>query len=141
MNARGHTISSIYMSGSQAKNGPLMRLLATVLNMPIIIPPQPSAAVVLGAAMLGRFAHDLSDQLGGNAIETQQDVEKAKKIGGERLWDVMAEMTQPGVEVLPRDGPLGAREKKLLDVKYKIFRESIEVQRKWRAMVAEGVSQ
>lgn len=139
MNARGHTISSIYMSGSQAKNGPLMRLLATVLNMPVIIPPQPSAAVVLGAAMLGRFAHDLSEDLGGKPIETQDDVEKAKQVGGEKLWEVMAEMTQPGVEVLPRDGLLGDREKKLLDVKYKIFRESIEVQNKWRRMVAEAV--
>jgi ribulose kinase len=139
MNAKGHRISSIYMSGSQAKNGPLMRLLATVLNMPVIIPPQPSAAVVLGAAMLGRFAHDLSTLRQGQAIEKQGDAEEAKKEGG-RLWDVMREMTQPGVEVLPRNDGLGVRERRLLDVKYRIFREAVEVQLKWRRMVAEAVA-
>jgi ribulose kinase len=131
MNAKGHHISSIYMSGSQAKNGPLMRLLATVLNMPVIIPPQPSAAVVLGAAMLGRFAHDLND--------VRQDSDYANNQGG-KLWEVMSEMTQPGVEVLPRSDDLAGRERKLLEAKYKIFREAVEVQLKWRKMVAEAVA-
>lgn len=139
MNAKGHHISSIYMSGSQAKNGPLMRLLATVLNMPVIIPPQPSAAVVLGAAMLGRFAHDLNDVRQGKPIEKQQDSDDAKKQGG-KLWEVMSEMTQPGVEILPRSDDLAGRERKLLETKYKIFREAVEVQLKWRKMVAEAVA-
>lgn len=139
MNSKGHQISSIYMSGSQAKNGPLMRLLATVLNMPVIIPPQPSAAVVLGAAMLGRFAHDLAASRQGAAIEEQADVEEVKKHGG-LLWDVMTEMTKPGAEVVPRGGKEGERERQLLDVKYKIFRESIEVQRRWRGWVADAVA-
>jgi hypothetical protein len=115
-----------------------MRLLATVLHMPVIIPPQPSAAVVLGAAYLGRFAHDLSVHRGGKPILTQSDATEASK-DGERLWEVMVSMTQPGVRIEPRTGQLGDRERKLLDVKYKIFREAIEVQRKWRGMVAEAV--
>jgi ribulose kinase len=121
--------------GSQAKNLPLMGLLATVLNMPIIIPPQPSAAVVLGAAMLGKFAHDLSINL-GKPITTQSEAAEAQKQGG-KLWNVMVEMTQPGHAVLPRSGEEGKREKKLLDVKYKIFREAVEVQKRWRGMIAE----
>ncbi|WVR09762.1 hypothetical protein IAU60_006838 [Kwoniella sp. DSM 27419] len=139
MNAKGHQIDSIYMSGSQAKNGPLMRLLATVLQMPIIIPPQPSAAVVLGAAMLGRFAHDLAASRGGEPITTQGQVEQAAKEEGARLWEVMAEMTRPGKRVDPRSDELAEKEVKLLDVKYKIFREAVDVQRKWRKMVAEAV--
>ena len=115
-----------------------MRLLATVLQMPIIIPPQPSAAVVLGAAYLGRFAHDLSTLREGKPIISQQDAIEASK-HGEKLWQVMSEMTQPGVRIEPRSGRLGDKEKKLLDVKYKIFRESIEIQQRWRGMVAEVV--
>ncbi|WVQ98038.1 hypothetical protein IAU59_005160 [Kwoniella sp. CBS 9459] len=137
MNAKGHKIDSIYMSGSQAKNGPLMRLLATVLQMPIIIPPQPSAAVVLGAAMLGRYAYDLTAERQGQAITNQAEAEEAKEKDGNKLWDVMVSMTHPGKRVDPRSDDLGEREVKLLDVKYKIFREAVEVQRKWRKMVAE----
>lgn len=141
MNSRGHQINSIYMSGSQAKNGPLMRLLATVLDMPVVIPPQPSAAVVLGAAMLGRFAHELSIGLNGEPIGTQQAAEALGKKDGRKLWDIMVEMTQPATKIEPRSGPLGEKEKKLLDVKYKVFRESIDVQRKWRSMIADAVSE
>ena len=115
-----------------------MRLIATVLQMPVIIPPQPSAAVVLGAAMLGRFAHDLSASRQGKPIVTQLDAEEAKKKGN-GLWEVMVEMTQAAARVGPRLGTDGEREKKLLDVKYRIFRESVEVQRRWRGMVAEAV--
>ena len=117
-----------------------MRLLATVLSMPIIIPPQPSAAVVLGAAYLGRFAHDLSTLRQNVPINTQEDATEAAK-SGEKLWDVMTAMTQPGVRVEPRGGRLGERERKLLDVKYKVFRESIEIQKRWRGMVAEAVQE
>lgn len=56
MNAKGHTITSIYMSGGQAKNIPMMQLFANTCNMPVILPQSHSLAVVLGAAMLGRFA-------------------------------------------------------------------------------------
>ncbi|WVQ83318.1 hypothetical protein IAT38_005457 [Cryptococcus sp. DSM 104549] len=141
MNAKGHKIDSIYMSGSQAKNGPLMRLLATVLQMPVIIPPQPSAAVVLGAAMLGRYAHQLTNERQGKPLLTQEDAEQAKEKDGWRLWDVMVEMTHPGKRIDPRTGKEGESEKRLLDVKYKIFREAVEVQRKWRGMIAEAVKE
>jgi hypothetical protein len=126
------------LAGSQAKNTPLMSLLATVLRMPIIIPPAPSAAVVLGAAMLGRFAHDLSSKL-AKPILTQEDAEEAKKIAGDGLWDVMVSMTQPGKKVVPRGGEEGKRESGLLDVKYRVFRESIEIQRRWRGWIADEV--
>ncbi|WWC59468.1 uncharacterized protein I303_102024 [Kwoniella dejecticola CBS 10117] len=138
MNAKGHKIDSIYMSGSQAKNGPLMRLLSTVLQMPVIIPPQPSAAVVLGAAMLGKYAHSISVELQGKEIQTQEEAKRARENDKDRLWDVMVSMTFPGKRVDPRNDEFGERERKLLDVKYKIFREAVEVQKRWRGMVAEA---
>lgn len=49
----------------------------------------------------------------------------------------MVQMTQHGSRVTPRSEEEGVREKKLLDVKYKIFREAVEVQRRWRGMIAE----
>lgn len=136
MNEKGHSIDSIYMSGSQAKNLPLMRLLATVLDMPIVIPPHPSAAVVLGSAMLGRFAYEAAQT---HPIENQADADRAAKDGG-RLWDIMVEMTQPASRVEPKTGDEGRREKKLLDAKYEIFLESIEIQRRWRKRIAEAVA-
>ena len=85
--------------------------------------------------MLGKFAHDLSTSL-SKPLTTQEEAVEAQKQGG-KLWDVMVQMTQPGSRVTPRSGEEGVREKKLLDVKYKIFREAVEVQRRWRGMIAE----
>ena len=45
------------------------------------------------------------------------------------------DMTPAGKRIVPG---AGEQEMRLLDVKYKIFRESIDVQRKWRAMVDEA---
>lgn len=136
MNEKGHKIDSIYMSGSQAKNLPLMNLLATVLDMPIILPAHASAAVVLGSAMLGRFAYEAAQT---HTIETQADADKAAQ-DGSRLWDIMVAMTQPAKRINPRVGEEGAREKKLLDAKYDIFLESIEIQRRWSKRVAEAAA-
>lgn len=44
-------------------------------------------------------------------------------------------MTPAGKRVIPG---AGEQEMRLLDVKYKIFRESIDVQRRWRKMVDEA---
>jgi ribulose kinase len=77
MNAKGHAIQSIYMSGGQAKNIPLMQLFADTCSMPVVLPASSSAAVVLGAAMLGRFAAELDP--------TKSDLEAQ----GEVRWKVM----------------------------------------------------
>lgn len=44
-------------------------------------------------------------------------------------------MTQPGEVVLPAIDPA---ESKLLEAKYQIFLESIEIQRRWRAVMGEA---
>ena len=78
MNAKGHAINAIYMSGGQAKNAALMQLFADTCNMPVVLPQNSGAAVVLGAAMLGRFAAEL--QPGGSGSE---------KADAEARWRIM----------------------------------------------------
>lgn len=119
MNTKGHKITSIYMSGGQAKNAVLMQLFANTCNMPVVLPFSHSEAVVLGAAMLGRFADEVSRAAGSLSEDAR----------GKLLWDIMVEMTPSGTLIKPSASP---KEKKLLEAKYKIFRESIDVQKRWR---------
>lgn len=136
MNGKGHKINSIYMSGSQAKNKPLMTLLATVCNVHVVIPPDPSAAVVVGAAMLGRCAADIAQHRKNAPIEIQKQAEEAALDAKTELWEIMVDMTKQGKVI---DSTADEQERRLLDVKYKIFRESIEIQRRWRSMIAEAI--
>lgn len=92
-----------------------MGLLANACNMPVVLPRSHATSVVLGAAMLGRFA----------TMRNPLDPATA-------LWDIMQEMTPPGMVVRPT---AGETEKRLLDVKYRIFLESIEIQRRWRCEI------
>lgn len=63
------------MSGGQAKNAELMQLFANVCSMPVVLPVDSGGAVVLGAAMLGRFAAGAGS--------------RGKEGQAERLWDIM----------------------------------------------------
>jgi FGGY-family pentulose kinase len=119
MNASGHTILSIFMSGSQCQNDILMDLIATACNMPVLIPRYVNAAVVHGAAMLGAKA--ASADKDGNT---------------EPLWDIMDRMSKPGKVVWSRGDPA---EKKLLDVKYKVFLEQCRVQQEYRKLVDDAL--
>ncbi|THH01759.1 hypothetical protein EW026_g1009 [Hermanssonia centrifuga] len=119
MNAKGHTIRSIYMSGGQAKNIALMQLFADTCNMPVVLPKSSGAAVVLGAAMLGRFAAELEP--GKHNTEAECDTR----------WKIMV----VGTLIAPA---ASTKEKKLLEAKYKIFRESIEIQQRWRKEMEEA---
>ena len=72
MNAAGHEIRSLYMSGGQAKNVKLMQLFADVMGMPVVLPQSTSDAVSRGSAMLARYAAEV--QNGGK---------------GKGLWEIM----------------------------------------------------
>jgi len=133
MNARGYDVQGIYMSGGQATNTSLMELFSKVCNIPVILPHSNSAAVVVGSAILGRFAAEVAAECGYVPLETQEKVEKASHTHRERLWEIMVDMTNPGVQIFPM---ASSREKKLLEAKYKIFREQIVIQRKWRDEMA-----
>lgn len=112
LNSHGHSIHEIYMSGGQAKNASLVQLLADVCNVGVVLPGDGGGtAVVAGAAMLGRFAHEITRDLrvdhqqsgAGDqdltqavhdihqapVLRTQQDVDRASERFGERLWTIM----------------------------------------------------
>ena len=48
---------------------------------------------------------------------------------------MQVEMTPPGTMVVPA---ASAKEKKLLEAKYKIFLEAIDIQRRWRKEMEEA---
>jgi len=128
MNSKGHSITSIYMSGSQAKNLPMMQLFADTCGMSVVLPFDEGGAVPLGAAMLGRYAADVAQTGVSHMSEDEQ---------GQLLWKIMVEMTPPGTIVKPATS---GREKKLIEAKYKIFREAIDIQYKWRKQIEEAMN-
>ncbi|KAI6367633.1 hypothetical protein MCOR25_004856 [Pyricularia grisea] len=119
MNKAGHSISSIFMSGSQCQNEILMDLIATACRMHVLIPRYVNAAVVHGAAMLGAKA-------------ASADAEGKT----EDLWSIMDRMSKPGRLVNPaRDQGLS----KLLDAKYEIFLEQCRSQQEYRRQVDKAI--
>ncbi|KAJ7367864.1 FGGY family of carbohydrate kinase [Mycena albidolilacea] len=126
LNAAGHAIRAVYMSGGQATNRVLMQLFADACGVPVVLPFEHAGAVVRGAAVLGRFAAEAKAGQERGMGEKEQD---------ELLWRIMVEMTPPGTLVPPAASP---KEKKLLEAKYKIFRESIEIQKRWRQEMDEA---
>jgi FGGY-family pentulose kinase len=118
MNDAGHAISSIFMSGGLCQNDILVHLIASACGMPVVIPRYVHAAVVHGAAMLGAKA--ASADRDGNT---------------EDLWSIMERMSKPGKAVYPTGD---AAEKRLLEVKYRVFGEMCESQRRYRAWVDEA---
>ncbi|KAI5475847.1 protein of carbohydrate kinase, FGGY type family [Pseudohyphozyma bogoriensis] len=134
MNAKGHQIKYIFMSGGLVKNKFLMSLIADICNVPVQLPYSHSASVVVGAAMLGAAAYAESST---GEIKTQEDAEKGSYGMKERLWKVMLEMSKPGTTVAPS---ASEKELKLLKVKYEVFKECIELQRKWRKNVDQALA-
>jgi ribulose kinase len=74
-------VRAIYVSGGQAGNALLMRLFADVCEMPVVLPASHEGAVVLGAAMLGRFAAEITAR--------SDRTEMTPKAQGEALWKIM----------------------------------------------------
>ena len=114
LNANGHSIQEIYVSGGQAKNAPLVQLLADVCGIPVILPGlDGGTSVVVGAAMLGRFAAEVTAELSSPASgvlqsdgsedqdlragQTRQErapipptqLDQESKGLGARLWNIM----------------------------------------------------
>ena len=117
MNDSGHSITSIFMSGSQCQNKILMELMATTCDMPVLIPRYVHAAVVHGAAMLG-----------AKAASADKDGKT------EDLWSIMDRMSKPGKITRPGKSE---NERKLLNVKYKVFLEQCRTQQEYRKSVDE----
>ncbi|KAK4197606.1 Nup93/Nic96-domain-containing protein [Triangularia verruculosa] len=119
MNKAGHSIRSIFMSGSQCQNEILMDLIATACDMPVLIPRYVNAAVVHGAAMLG-----------AKAASADKDGKT------EPLWDIMDRMSKPGKVVWSSGDPA---EKKLLDAKYEVFLDQCRTQQEYRKKIDEAL--
>ncbi|EEH03374.1 ribitol kinase [Histoplasma capsulatum G186AR] len=119
MNKAGHSITSIFMSGSQCQNDILMKLIASACGMPVLIPRYVHAAVCHGAAMLGAKAASVD--------------ENGKT---EDLWNIMDRMSKPGKMVKPSTDEY---EMKLLEVKYKVFLEQCYKQQEYRRDVDEAI--
>lgn len=112
LNAAGHNVTDIYLSGGQCRNPLLTQTMATATGMPIVIPYYIDAAVVLGSAMMGAKAAAGDDK---------------------SLWDIMTAMSKPGTVVYP-----GAKESvdwKLLRAKYDIFLDMAKKQQEYRAAI------
>jgi len=120
MNKSGHSIQTIFMSGSQCQNDLLMDLIATATGLPVLIPRYVHAAVVHGAAMLGAKAASADHD--GNT---------------EQLWSIMDRMSKPGRLVKPGKD---AAQKKLLDAKYEIFLEQCRTQQEYRRRIDEALA-
>lgn len=120
MNRSGHSITSIFMSGSQCQNDILVNLIASACEMPVLIPRYVHAAVCHGAAMLGAKA--ASADANGKTDD---------------LWDIMDRMSKPGRKVLPTTNEM---EKALLKVKYSVFLEQCHKQQEYRSLVDQAVS-
>lgn len=119
MNKSGHSITSIFMSGSQCQNDILVKLIASACGMPVLIPRYIHAAVCHGAAMLGAKAASADPE--GRT---------------EDLWNIMDRMSKPRRKVIPTDD---TNEKALLEVKYKVFLEQCHKQQAYRALVDKAV--
>ncbi|KAI8460712.1 hypothetical protein BY996DRAFT_4574324 [Phakopsora pachyrhizi] len=139
MNLKGHMITSIFMSGGLVKNEILMDLLANICNVPIQLPASHSASVVLGSAMLGKAAYVSKVKNQDKSIENQIEAEQRGHSMKDHLWEIMVEMSRPGTTVKPKVED--QREKDLIEVKYKIFEECIELQRRWRESVSKALGE
>jgi FGGY-family pentulose kinase len=131
MNASGHTIRSIFMSGSQCQNEILVNLIASACRMPVVIPHYVTAAVCHGAAILGARAAGLAacaDDAGLNGTDTGET-----RVD---LWDVMEKMSKPGKVFYPTDRQ---DELALLAAKFEVFLDQASKQRDYRALVDRAI--
>lgn len=144
MNRSGHHIEAMYLSGGgQARNLIYAHLLADVCGLRIQVPTEASASVTVGSAILGQLAAHVTQEYTRAprsvqpVLRTQTDAEACAEAQAEHLWHLMAASTKPGHSIQPTTD---ARLHKLFDVKYRIFLECIDTQRRWRAQVDAAVA-
>ncbi|KAK9241929.1 hypothetical protein V1506DRAFT_573254, partial [Lipomyces tetrasporus] len=119
MNQSGHSITSIFMSGSQCQNDILVNLIASACDMPVVVPFYVNAAVCHGAAMLGAKA--ATADANGKTVDLRQ---------------IMDKMSKPGKCFYPTQDE---SEKRLLQAKYRVFLDQCQRQLEYRALVDEAL--
>ncbi|KPM41152.1 hypothetical protein AK830_g5402 [Neonectria ditissima] len=115
VNEPGHSLESIYLSGSQCQNDVLMQLIATTCRVSVIIPYYFNATAVHGAAIIGAKAASA-----GPDGKTED------------LWRIMDRMSGPSRVVRPGTD---LAESKLLSVKYEMFLEQCHTQQRMCKLV------
>jgi len=136
MNARGHSIDALYLSGGgQAQNRIYAQLLADTCGIRVQLPNAASASVVVGSAVLAHLAADVTTERASQlrsahaVLTSQVDAESLALKYSERLWQIMARTTKPGHSLFPS---FDERLRRLLNTKYEVFLEMIDLQRSWR---------
>jgi len=133
MNDAGHRISSLFISGSLAKNAILMQLISDTCNIPVQLPFSTNASVVLGAAMLGAAAARDSSK---GELSNQTEASRRSRVMKGDLWSAMVKMSKSGKTVRTK---ASEKEKRLLEIKYKVFLESIDLQRRIKKDVEQAL--
>ena len=135
MNQRGHRIEAIYLSGGgQARNLIYAQLIADVCGVRVQMPRHASASVVVGAAILGRLAAAVTRDRAGETrandavLPSQAEAEACAPLYAHTLWDLMAQTTNSGDMIFPTED---RQTLALFQAKYRIFLESIDLQRRW----------
>ncbi|KAL2841962.1 FGGY family of carbohydrate kinase [Aspergillus pseudodeflectus] len=134
MNASGHAIRSIFMSGSQCQNEILVNLIASACRMPVVIPHYVTAAVCHGAAILGARAAALAAG-GGDGAGSNATTKGEPRVD---LWEVMQNMSKPGKVFYPTERQ---DEMALLAVKYQVFLDQACKQREYRSLVDRALNE
>lgn len=139
LNKAGHTVSQVYLSGGQCRNGLLTQIMATCTGMPVFTPKYIDAAVVHGTAMLGaKAAAEASAKEKGEKVANGADAAAPETAEKNLLYKIMEKMTHPGKIVNPNSDETHV-DVKILRAKYQIFLEMAEYQQKARALVDKAV--
>lgn len=127
MNAAGHEIESLYLSGGHVKNEVFIGLLANACNLPVHLPSSHSNSVALGSAMLAAAAAQDSEKgpILSQAEACQRNVQAAP-----RMWSIMQQLAGQTRLVKPS---ANKDEAKLHDAKYKVFQLMILHQKQYKA--------
>lgn len=111
----------------------MMQLFADTCGVPLVLPTNGGEAVVLGAAMLGRVASKgvtVAEDMWRIMVSTEHPNRWYL-----RFYFLQVEMTPPAILITPA---APAKVKQILDAKYKIFLEMIDIQKRWRKEMEEA---
>lgn len=120
MNDAGHSITSIFMSGSQCQNSLLVQLISSVCEVPVVVPRYVNAAVCHGAAMLGAKAASVDSA--GRTTD---------------LLEIMNKMSKPGRVFYQTSD---CHERDIVRAKYQVFLDLCHKQQEYRKLMDEVVT-
>ncbi|KAF9428313.1 hypothetical protein BGZ94_002820 [Podila epigama] len=116
----GYTIETACISGGLSLNRLFVRVLADVLQLPVVLPGSGGdAAVVVGAAVCGAVAYESSKRALGAGMDGL-------------LWDAMARLTSSSDVVQPTDDP---KLRQFYEAKYRVLEKMQQDQRDYERLM------